>query len=129
MVVDAVSCTHVRIELSSQGVRGVFSGDMLHSPIQIPLWEWSSKVCENRALTAKSRFELLRFCVDNGALLLPESFEALHAGHIVDNAGTFGVEFLTREMKRDGPITNLPSPGHIWELNLCMTPLALSPDS
>lgn len=52
-------------------------------------------MCEDRVLATKSRFELLRFCVDNGALLLPGHFEAPHAGHIVDNSGTFGAEFLT----------------------------------
>ncbi|WP_175777265.1 MBL fold metallo-hydrolase [Burkholderia anthina] len=85
---------HVRIELTSQGSRGVFSGDMLHSPIQIPFWQWSSKVCDDRQLAAKSRFELLAHCVEHGALLLPGHFEAPHAGHIVDTAGTFGIEFL-----------------------------------
>jgi glyoxylase-like metal-dependent hydrolase (beta-lactamase superfamily II) len=33
---------HFRIELRSQGAVGVFAGDILHSPIQVPFWEWST---------------------------------------------------------------------------------------
>lgn len=85
---------HVRIELSSHGENGVFCGDMLHTPIQIPFWQWSSRVCDDRALAAKSRKELLSFCAETGALLFPGHFESPHVGHIVEQSGSFGIQFL-----------------------------------
>ncbi|WP_159811748.1 MBL fold metallo-hydrolase [Pseudomonas sp. 18058] len=87
------SAGHVRIELSSNGEHGVFCGDILHSPIQIPFWQWSSRVCENPTQAAKSRHDLLSFCVENNALLLPGHFEDPYIGRIVDDAGTFGIRF------------------------------------
>ncbi|NQD91665.1 MBL fold metallo-hydrolase [Pseudomonas sp. CrR25] len=87
------SAGHVRIELTSKGQRGVFCGDMLHTPIQIPFWQWSSKVCEDRAMAARSRYELLAFCAENNALLLPGHFEAPYLGRIIDEAGSFGIRF------------------------------------
>ena len=66
---------HVRIELRSKGNVGVFAGDMLHSPIQVPLWQWSSIADWDRALSTKSRRELLEFCVAENALLLSGHFE------------------------------------------------------
>ena len=36
---------HVRIELRSRGEIGVFAGDLVHSPMQVPLWKWSTIQC------------------------------------------------------------------------------------
>jgi glyoxylase-like metal-dependent hydrolase (beta-lactamase superfamily II) len=84
---------HVRIELRSAGALGVFVGDMLHSPIQVPFWQWSSIACWDRALAAKSRRELLEFCVAENALLLPGHFNAPHVARISERAGVFLVDF------------------------------------
>jgi glyoxylase-like metal-dependent hydrolase (beta-lactamase superfamily II) len=84
---------HVRIELRSEGALGVFAGDMLHSPIQIPLWQWSTTACWDRALSAKSRRELLEFCVAENALLLPGHFNAPHVARIRQRAGVFLPDF------------------------------------
>ena len=73
---------HFRIELRSQGSVGVFAGDMLHSPIQVPLWEWSTRVCWDRRMAAASRRELLEFCASENAILLPGHFQAPHVGRI-----------------------------------------------
>jgi glyoxylase-like metal-dependent hydrolase (beta-lactamase superfamily II) len=87
------SAGHVRIELKSGDQHGVFCGDMIHSPIQVPFWHWSSRVCEDPAQAARSRHDLLSFCVENNALLLPGHFEDPYIGRIIDNAGTFGIRF------------------------------------
>jgi glyoxylase-like metal-dependent hydrolase (beta-lactamase superfamily II) len=84
---------HFRIELRSQGAIGVFAGDLLHSPIQIPLWEWSTRVCWDKRLAAASRHELLEFCASENALLLPGHFEAPHVGRIKHAAEAFAVDF------------------------------------
>jgi glyoxylase-like metal-dependent hydrolase (beta-lactamase superfamily II) len=84
---------HVRIELNSRGERGVFAGDMLHSPVQVPFWNWSSRVCWDKAMSAKSRRELLEFCASENALLLPAHFEAPHVGRIRQSAESFSIDF------------------------------------
>jgi glyoxylase-like metal-dependent hydrolase (beta-lactamase superfamily II) len=83
---------HFRIELRSQGAIGVFAGDILHSPVQVPLWEWSTRVCSDKRMAAASRRELLEFCASESALLLPGHFEAPHVGRIKRAGGTFAVD-------------------------------------
>lgn len=84
---------HVRIELQSRGALGVFSGDMLHSPVQVPFWQWSSRVCWDKALSAQSRRELLEYCALREALLLPGHFEAPHVGRIRTVGKEFAIDF------------------------------------
>jgi glyoxylase-like metal-dependent hydrolase (beta-lactamase superfamily II) len=84
---------HIRIEARSRGEVGVFAGDMLHSPIQVPLWRWSSMVCWDRALAAEARRELLAFCVSENAVLLPGHFKAPFGGRIREQADTFAIRF------------------------------------
>lgn len=84
---------HIRIELASMGETGVFAGDMLHSPLQIPLWQLSSKVCWDKVLAAKSRRALLEFCIDKDALLIPGHFQAPHVGRIREDGDTFAIAF------------------------------------
>lgn len=84
---------HFRIELKSRGAVGVFTGDMLHSPIQVPFWEWSSRVCWNKPLSAKSRREVLEYCAAEDALLLPGHFEAPHVGRIKAVGDRFSINF------------------------------------
>jgi glyoxylase-like metal-dependent hydrolase (beta-lactamase superfamily II) len=80
---------HVRIELRSDGQAGVFCGDMLHSPIQVPLWQWTSKHCHEPKMAIQSRLELLRFCVTENALLIPTHFDTPHVGRVRETANGF----------------------------------------
>ncbi len=84
---------HVRIELKSQGASGVFAGDILHSPIQIPFWQWSSFVCWNQSMAAAARRELLEYCCAENALLIPGHFAAPHVGRISAVKDTFEIDF------------------------------------
>jgi glyoxylase-like metal-dependent hydrolase (beta-lactamase superfamily II) len=84
---------HVRIELRSGNELGVFAGDLLHSPIQVPFWKWSSKVCWNREMAAQARRELLEFCVADGALLIPGHFQAPHVARVREKGDSFALTF------------------------------------
>jgi glyoxylase-like metal-dependent hydrolase (beta-lactamase superfamily II) len=84
---------HLRIELRSEREIGVFSGDILHSPIQVPFWEWSSQVCWDAEQSAQSRRELLEFCAAEDALLLPAHFVFPHVGRISESHSRFKVSF------------------------------------
>lgn len=87
------SVGHVRIELKSQGQLGVFCGDMLHSPIQVPFWQWSSVACWDQEMAAESRRDLLEYCVAENALLIPGHFEAPHVGRIRAKQDQFSIDF------------------------------------
>jgi len=84
---------HVRIELRSCGDSAVFAGDVLHSPLQIPLWHWSSKYCADHELAKQSRRELLEFCVSENALLIPGHFEAPYFARVKEVDGIFLPDF------------------------------------
>lgn len=84
---------HVRIELRSQGHVALFAGDILHSPVQIPFWQWSSRMCWDKEQAAVTRREALEFCVAENAMLVPGHFEAPHVGRIRHAQNLFSVEF------------------------------------
>ena len=84
---------HVRIELRSHGETGVFAGDLLHSPMQVPLWDWSTVQCWDKEMSSRSRRELLEFCCEKNALLIPGHFEAPYVGRIRPDGDTFRIKF------------------------------------
>jgi glyoxylase-like metal-dependent hydrolase (beta-lactamase superfamily II) len=84
---------HMCIGLRSQGRLAVFVGDLLHTPIQVPLWSWSTRYCWNLQLAAQSRRELFEFCAAENALVLPAHFEAPHVGRIRKANDTFSIDF------------------------------------
>jgi glyoxylase-like metal-dependent hydrolase (beta-lactamase superfamily II) len=84
---------HMCVELRSQGAGAFFAGDLLHSPIQIPLWPWSTRYCWDSQMAAKSRREILELCAAENALLLPAHFQAPHVGRIRAANDRFGIEF------------------------------------
>ncbi len=87
------SAGHVRIEVRSRGALGVFCGDVFHSPLQVPLWEWSSRTCFDRAQSTRTRYDLLSFCAEHNALLIPTHFDDPYVGRIVRKKDTFGINF------------------------------------
>ena len=84
---------HVRIELRSGRDIGVFAGDLIHSPMQVPFWHWSTRVCWNPEQSATTRRELLEFCAETNALLIPTHFQPPHVGRIRDDHGKFAIDF------------------------------------
>lgn len=84
---------HVRIELASDGALGVFSGDIIHSPIQAPFWRWSTRFCEDPAQAARTRGDLLAFCAETGALLLPGHFNHDPVARVRVAGDGFGLDF------------------------------------
>jgi len=84
---------NMQIELRSQGECAIFAGDILHSPMQIPFWAWSSMLCSDPVQSAASRRALLERCLTENALLIPGHFEAPHVGRIRDDHGSFAIDF------------------------------------
>lgn len=81
---------NVVINLRSQGRQGVFSGDVLHSPLQLARPEWSSRACDDPAMSSASRRRFVEEHADTGNLVMPAHFVAPSAGRIVSRAKAFG---------------------------------------
>lgn len=84
---------HVRFDVKSGQDKAVFAGDAIHSPLQIPIWNWSTKYCIDHRLANETRRELLEFCESENALLIPAHFESPHVARIRESGGTFLPEF------------------------------------
>jgi glyoxylase-like metal-dependent hydrolase (beta-lactamase superfamily II) len=84
---------HIRVDLESKGRCAVFSGDALHNPVQVPLWRWNSRFCEDPAQARKTRGELLAHCAETRALLLPAHFAPPHAAFIKAKGDSFELDW------------------------------------
>jgi glyoxylase-like metal-dependent hydrolase (beta-lactamase superfamily II) len=80
---------NVVINLASKGARGVFPGDVLHSPLQLARPQWSSRACDDPKLSAVSRRRFIEQHADTGNLVLPAHFLAPAAGRIVRHGPAF----------------------------------------
>lgn len=83
----------VRLDLSSGGALACFCGDVLHHPLQVPLWHWRTRVCVDPEQACVTRREVLQHCADSGALLLPAHFAHPHGAYIHEVDGTFGLDW------------------------------------
>jgi len=85
---------HVAIWLRSGASRGVFTGDVIHHPIQVYHPQWSCMGCEDPDVATATRLRVLHDCAEHGALLLPGHFMAPHAARIVEKDGGFDFSFV-----------------------------------
>lgn len=83
----------VRLDLASGGRLACFCGDVLHHPLQVPLWHWRSRVCVDPDLARQTRRALLEHCADRGTLLLPAHFPHPYGGYIEHRGETFGISW------------------------------------
>ncbi|MDH3684216.1 MAG: MBL fold metallo-hydrolase [Acidimicrobiia bacterium] len=75
--------------LESGGERALFSGDAMHSPVQVLKPEWNSGFCIDGERSAASRRAILERAVEHDALLLPAHFSAPHAYRVEATNGGF----------------------------------------
>jgi glyoxylase-like metal-dependent hydrolase (beta-lactamase superfamily II) len=80
---------HVAIWLQSNDEAGVFTGDILHHPIQLIHPSWSCFGCQDQEEASVTRRHVLEQCADRNALLLPGHFMAPHATYIKENTSGF----------------------------------------
>lgn len=88
---------HMGLCLDSAGDRALFVGDAMHFPLQIPFWHWRTLVDADRDQAAASRGNIVRYCAENGALLMPMHFLAPYACHVREKGGEFLADFSMLE--------------------------------
>lgn len=64
----------IAIELSDQGELGLFTGDICHHPIQVAEPHWNSAYCELPDAARATRAQVLDYCHNHQALMLPAHF-------------------------------------------------------
>lgn len=76
--------TETQLILKYESADGCFvcSADTFHQPVQIYEPDLSSCFCENRETAKSTRRNLLEYCADSSALLMPMHFGPPHAGYV-----------------------------------------------
>jgi glyoxylase-like metal-dependent hydrolase (beta-lactamase superfamily II) len=65
---------HVAIRLRSGGKEALFSGDVMHVPLQIHYPHWGTSLDDDPVLGVRSRLQLLESAAESHTLLLPTHF-------------------------------------------------------
>jgi glyoxylase-like metal-dependent hydrolase (beta-lactamase superfamily II) len=65
---------HVAIRLRSKDKQALFSGDVMHVPLQVHYPHWGTSLDDDPALGVRSRLQLLESVAESGTLLLPTHF-------------------------------------------------------
>lgn len=68
---------------------GVFTGDVMHNPIQVYQPTWNSRLCMDPEQAVQSRLRVLGHCAEHNSLIFPAHFGAPHAGRIRSQANGF----------------------------------------
>jgi len=69
---------HARIRLRAGGLQGMFSGDIIHHPLQVPFPELRSRFDDDPDAAAATRHRLLQECAEHDLVLLPSHFAEPH---------------------------------------------------
>lgn len=73
---------HTALQLRSAGAEAWFTGDAFHHPLELLHPEIDAGTCEDFAVTAVTRRQLIDHAVRTGALIIPAHFAAPHAGYL-----------------------------------------------
>lgn len=85
---------HVVVHAESSGGHGVFVGDLMHHPIQVPHPDWSTCWCWDLEMSAASRTRFVEQHTEAGTLILPVHFAGPTAGRIVEDGNSQRFAFV-----------------------------------
>jgi glyoxylase-like metal-dependent hydrolase (beta-lactamase superfamily II) len=86
---------HVLFNLSDEGKRAVFCGDVIHHALQIYAPHWTHMADEWPDKGALSRRKMLEACAEQNALLFPIHFGSPHVARISHGAEGFSAKFVS----------------------------------
>ncbi|NRO94865.1 MBL fold metallo-hydrolase [Paraburkholderia sp. NMBU_R16] len=92
------SIGHMAIEIRSQGRTALFSGDVMHSPLQVYRPQWNSTFCLDQPLARASRQWLLDHAMKTEAIVFPAHFPETSAGTVHEGRHGFEWRYLSRPM-------------------------------
>jgi glyoxylase-like metal-dependent hydrolase (beta-lactamase superfamily II) len=86
---------HVCVNIESKGQRAIFTGDMMHHPVQCSEPAWCTVFCHDPAAAAASRRRVLGAVADTDITVVPAHFPGVTAGRVRPDGDGFRFEFLT----------------------------------
>ena len=89
---------HVAIHLGSKNNRAVMSGDLIHSPLQLPHPEWSPIYDDNPAEGAATRRRFLETLAGTDVLMMTQHFPEPSVGHVLARGRGFGFRYMGCDM-------------------------------
>jgi len=84
---------HVTLKLDNGDGAAIFTGDILHHPLQVWHPEWNSRFCALPDEARKTRRNVLDYCAERGALLMPAHFGTPHCGHVHREGHAFTLDW------------------------------------
>lgn len=84
---------HCAIHLQSHERRAIFSGDVMHVPLQVYYPQWGTSLDDDPRLGVRSRLELLETCAETRTLLLPTHFVPEHGCFIAREGEGFSAQW------------------------------------
>ena len=85
---------HMSISLTSRGEMALFTGDVVHTPIQLYRPQWNSVFCREQEQARESRRWLLDFAADQGATVFTAHFPDTSAGLVTHQGSGFEWQFV-----------------------------------
>ncbi len=85
---------HMSITLHSAGETAIFTGDAMHSPVQVYHPEWNSAFCREQDGARASRRWLLEYACEHKATVFTAHFGSSSAGVVSREGDGFGWRFL-----------------------------------
>jgi glyoxylase-like metal-dependent hydrolase (beta-lactamase superfamily II) len=89
------SIAHMAIELRSQGEMAIFSGDVMHSPLQVYRPAWNSMFCLDQPQARASRAWLLDHAAQNDATIFAAHFPESSAGTVWRSGDGYEWQYLS----------------------------------
>jgi glyoxylase-like metal-dependent hydrolase (beta-lactamase superfamily II) len=89
------SIGHMAIEIRSRGQTALFSGDVMHSPLQVYRPQWNSTFCLDQPQARASRQSLLEHAAQTDAVVFPAHFPETSAGTVREGRHGFEWHYLS----------------------------------
>ncbi len=84
----------VCVNLKSGDSRAVFTGDVMHHPLQCREPDWSTCFCADPGEAARSRRRVLGEVADSGVVVVPAHFPGQTAGHVTADGDAWRWRFM-----------------------------------
>ena len=91
---------HACLNVASGGETAVFSGDLMHHPIQVPEPQLSTIFCTDAEASRRTRTAFVERYIDTDTVILPAHFPGRSAGRIRGRDGGARFEFCGGEDRR-----------------------------
>ena len=80
---------HMTLEVVNGQDSALFTGDILHHPMQVIRPDWNSVFCEDRVQAAETRRSVLQRAADNGSRIVPAHFGGAHSIFVEQHSSGF----------------------------------------